>query len=143
MNLSFVCRVNICPVTNSRVRTLYKIAPQPGAPAQARRIIAEELASRLPVSTLDDIKLMVSELVTNGVVHGSGTADDPVMLDLRVNGNICCRVLDRGSGFARGNHRSSAQGLGEGLRLVELLSDRWGMQRSPECTEVWFERQCA
>jgi anti-sigma regulatory factor (Ser/Thr protein kinase) len=139
----FVCGVNICPVMNSRIRTLYKIDPQPEAPAHARRIIAEELSSRVPDETVDDIKLMVSELVTNGIVHG-GQADVPVMLDLSVNGDIRCGVLDHGAGFStRLNHPPSTREGGWGLRLVEQLSDRWGVECSPQRTEVWFERQCA
>jgi len=77
-----------------RVRALYKIEAQPEGPAQARRIIADELAGRLSAPALDDVKLMVSELVTNGIVHGSSEPDAPVMLDLLVNGHIRCRVLD-------------------------------------------------
>ena len=125
---------------DSRVRALYKIDSAPEAPAQARRIIADELAARLPAGTLDDIKLMVSELVTNGVVHGDQAADAPVMLDLCVNGHVRCRVLDHGPGFAARAQRGKRGGWG--LRLVEQLSDRWGMQCSPERTEVWFERHC-
>ncbi len=30
-----------------------------------------------------------------------------------------------------------------GLLVVEQLADRWGMQHSPQRTEVWFERQRA
>lgn len=125
-----------------RVRTLYKIDPRPQAPAQARQIIAEELSSRLPAGVVDDIKLMVSELVTNGIVHGRAETDVPLLLDLLVNGKIRCRVLDRGTGFAAGV-RDPAAGGGWGLRVVEQLADRWGMQRSPQRTEVWFERQCS
>jgi anti-sigma regulatory factor (Ser/Thr protein kinase) len=125
---------------DSRVRALYKIEPQPEGPAQARRIIADELASRVPAPVLDDVKLMVSELVTNGIVHGSTEPDAPVMLDLLVNGNVRCRVLDHGHGFAAGA-RNQASG-GWGLHVVEQLSDRWGMQCSPQQTEVWFERHC-
>jgi anti-sigma regulatory factor (Ser/Thr protein kinase) len=127
---------------DSRVRTLYKIDPQLGGPAQARRIIAEELSSRLPDGSLDDIKLMASELVANGVLHGTRSASDPVMLELVVNGDIRCRVLDHGPGFAKRVEQTKRHS-GWGLRLVELLSDRWGMQCSPDLTEVWFERQCA
>ena len=85
-----------------RVRALYKIEPQAQGPAEARRIIAEELSTRVPAPVIDDVKLMVSELVTNGIVHGSRQDDDPVMLDLIVNGGLVrCRVLDHGQrGFA-------------------------------------------
>jgi two-component sensor histidine kinase len=123
----------------SRVRTLYKIKPRPEAPRQARHIIAEELSARLPPDQLHDLKLMVSELVTNGIVHGRQGADEhPVMLDLCVNGGIRCAVLDRGPGFAA--RVGQAQRGGWGLRLIEALADRWGMQCSPQLTEVWFER---
>ena len=124
-----------------RVRALYKIEPEPEGPAKARRIIAEELASRVPASVLDDVTLMVSELVTNGIVHGSVKSEDPVVLDLLVNGHIRCRVLDHGQGFAGGGRRQGPGGWG--LQVVEQLSDRWGMQYSPQQTEVWFERHCS
>jgi anti-sigma regulatory factor (Ser/Thr protein kinase) len=125
---------------DSRVRALYKIEAQPEAPAQARRIIAKELSARVPAPVLDDVKLMVSELVTNGIVHGSMEADAPVMLDLIVNGSICCRVLDYGQGFAT---RAGQEGPGGwGFQVIEQLSDRWGMRSSAQHTEVWFERTC-
>jgi anti-sigma regulatory factor (Ser/Thr protein kinase) len=127
---------------DSRIRTLYKFDPQLGAPAQARRIIAEELSSRLPDGMLDDIKLMVSELVAQGVVHAGREPGGPVMLDLSVNGDVRCRVLDHGPGFAQRVEQETER-RAWGLRVVEELSDRWGMQCSPQRTEVWFERQCA
>jgi len=64
-----------------------------------------------------------------------------VMLDVLVNGDIRCRVLDSGRGFAS---RAREEGPGGwGLQVVEQLSDRWGMQYSAQRTEVWFERHCA
>ena len=141
MLLSFLSGVNLVRVMDSRFRALYKIDPRPDGPAQARQIIAEELSSRLPVGVLNEIKLMVSELVTNGIVHGSAKRDTPVLLDLVVNGDIHCRVLAHGPGFAGYTGRRPSGG-GWGLQLVEQLADRWGMQRSPQHTEVWFERQC-
>jgi anti-sigma regulatory factor (Ser/Thr protein kinase) len=139
MLLTRLCGVNICSITDSRSRVLYKIAVQPEGPAQARRIIAEELSALLSPRDLDDVKLMVSELVTNGIVHGRHEGEVPVMLDLRVNGDIRCAVLDAGQGFAEPVQPEQRMG-GWGLRLVEQLSDRWGMECSPERTEVWFER---
>jgi anti-sigma regulatory factor (Ser/Thr protein kinase) len=126
---------------DSRIRALYKIDPRRDGPARARQIIAEELSSRLPAGILNDVKLMVSELVTNGIVHGSAAGGTPVLLDLLVNGDVHCRVLDHGPGFANRTRRRSPGG-GWGLHVVEQLADRWGMQRSPQQTEVWFERHC-
>src|ERR1700750_2200695 len=68
--LTCACGVNIFSVMDSRVRALDKIDPQPEGPAQARRIIADELAERVPGTVLDDVTLMVSELVTNGIGPG-------------------------------------------------------------------------
>jgi anti-sigma regulatory factor (Ser/Thr protein kinase) len=126
---------------DSRVRALYKIEPQAEGPAQARQIIAEELATRVPAPLLDDLKLMVSELVTNGIVHGSTEEREPVMLDLVVNGDIRCRVLDHGEGF--GSHPRGESAGGWGLHVVGQLADRWGLQCSPRQTEVWFERHAS
>jgi anti-sigma regulatory factor (Ser/Thr protein kinase) len=126
---------------DSRVRTLYKIDARPQGPAQARRIIAEELSTVLSGTALEDVKLMVSELVTNGIVHGDRGDAGPVILDLCINGEIRCTVLDQGPGFAA-RARDRERG-GWGLRLVEQLSDRWGMECSPRRTGVWFERNCA
>lgn len=125
-----------------RVRALYKIAPRPEGPALARRIIADELSARVPARVLDDVQLMVSELVTNGIVHGAAEDDAPVMLDVCVNGSIRCRVLDVGQGFLTRPVRHEGPG-GWGLRVVEELADRWGVQCSPHRTEVWFERHAA
>ena len=126
---------------DSRARALYKIDAQPKGPAQARRIIAEELSTLLSPTELDDLKLMVSELVTNGIVRGGQVNDVPVMLDLHVNGDIRCAVLDQGPGFASRVREDARRRCG--LQLVEQLSDRWGMECSPQRTEVWFERNCA
>jgi anti-sigma regulatory factor (Ser/Thr protein kinase) len=125
---------------DSRVRALYKLDARPQGARQARRIIADELSTVLSATELEDVKLMVSELVTNGIVHGGPGEEAPVMLDLRINGSIRCAVLDQGPGFAA-RVREGEHG-GWGLRLVEQLSDRWGMECSPRRTEVWFECNC-
>ena len=126
MLLSFVCGVNLCPVMDSRVRALYKIEAQPEGPAQARRIIAEELSTVLSPGELDDVKLMVSELVTNGIVHGRLEPDDvPVMLDLCVNGDIRCARARPWTGFcSRASSEHDARlGPAAGRATVRPLGD--------------------
>ena len=55
---------------------------------------------------------MVSELVTNGIVHGRREDDGSVMLDLCINGDIRCAVLDAGPGFAERAQKRAARRLG-------------------------------
>jgi two-component sensor histidine kinase len=143
MHLRLADWVTLLSIMDSRIRALYKIDPQPTGPAQARRIIAEELDSRLSARSVEEIKLMVSELVTNGILHGASENDAPVLLDLCVNGDIRCGVVDEGRGLAAGLAARVKHGGGWGLQVVEQLADRWGMKRSPDHTEVWFERRCA
>jgi two-component sensor histidine kinase len=122
---------------NSRVRVLYRIDARADAPAQARRIVISELSGRVTRRTLEKLQLLVSELVTNGVVHGRARRGDSITLDLRVNSTLRCAVVDPGSGFARRAARDRDGGCG--LRLVERLADRWGVQRTRQGTRVWFE----
>ena len=55
---------------------------------------------------------------------------------------LSSRLPDHGPGFAA-RARQAAAPNGWGLLVVEQLADRWGMQHSPQRTEVWFERRCA
>lgn len=122
-----------------RLRALYRISARADGPARAREIVTYELSDRVGRSTLDEVKLLVSELVTNGILHGHAGDDDTIVLDLEVNANIRCAVLDHGSGFAGRAERAAGRGGGWGLRLVERLADRWGVTRTAEGTCVWFE----
>jgi anti-sigma regulatory factor (Ser/Thr protein kinase) len=111
----------------------------------ARRIVANELSDHVSDRVLEDVQLMVSELVTNGIVHGSAGDDDPVVLDLCLNGVIECHVLDHGAGFATRFRKDRVEDSpgSWGLQVVEQLSDLWGMECSPQRTEVWFVRDFA
>ncbi|MBV9003651.1 MAG: ATP-binding protein [Solirubrobacterales bacterium] len=121
-----------------RLRALYRISARADGPARAREIVTSELSARVGRSTLDEVKLLVSELVTNSILHGQAGGDGTIVLDLDVNSEIRCAVLDHGSGFAAHAERA-AEGGGWGLRLVELLAHRWGVTRTAEGTCVWFE----
>ena len=67
-----------------------------------------------------DLELVITEVVTNAVRHGSPG--------------------DEGAGFVPrpGAMASDAHG-GFGLFIVEKLTRRWGMTREDHCTRVWFE----
>jgi two-component sensor histidine kinase len=88
-----------------------------------------------------DLHLLVSELVTNGVEHG--TPDDAGRLELRVDAEserVRVEVLDAGEGFEFDPRRPEPDGeTSFGLFLVERMSDRWGFDVHGGRTRVWFE----
>jgi len=113
----------------------------PYAAAAARRALGG-LRDLIGRRCLDDVYLLVSELVTNGVRHGGAGEDD--LLDLAVlrhGDRLRVVVTDWGPGFdgrARPRNRADQTG-GWGLYLVERLAERWGVQRDAGATTVWFE----
>ena len=113
---------------------------EPGAEAasEARAALAA-LDGRINRDALDDVRLLVSELVTNSVRH-SGAPGARVCLDV-VGGadSVRVEVSDGGRGFEP-QARSKAQDEigGWGLHLVERIATRWGVQTGRR-TRVWFE----
>jgi len=108
----------------------------PEAPAAARRDV-EGLAGRLADDVLPDVRLMVSELITNSVKYG---AAGPVrlLIDFRGPRRVRVEVADRGDGFVPTARARPATAVGGwGLHLVETLSDRWGVREGS--SQVWFE----
>lgn len=78
-------------------------------------------------------RLLVSELATNAVRHGSGRIElalEPTARGLRVT------VSDEG-GTGRPTPRTPGADGGFGLHLLADLSDRWG--EGAAGTTIWFE----
>ena len=106
------------------------------APAAARRAV-EEFGERLDPSVVPDVKLLVSELITNSVKYG---ADGEVQLILRSENpqHIHVEVVDQGVGFVpAARDRPKTEPGGWGLHMVEALTERWGVREGS--THVWFE----
>jgi serine/threonine-protein kinase RsbW len=98
-----------------------------------------ELAGGLPGQVLDDVLLCVTELVTNGVEHGTPSASDPILMTVSTDDDrIRVEVGDRGAGFRSHRFVHSTGERGRGLYIVHLLADRWGIDRRG-ITWVWFE----
>jgi hypothetical protein len=111
------------------VRSIYRITGGTDGPSAARRAIVDEFGGRVPALVLEKLKLLISEIVTNRVVHGDG-ADDRMILDLRSDRVLRCAVVD---------HGPATLPQGCVLGLVDQLADRWGVTRSCEFTQMWFE----
>jgi len=111
------------------------------APAAARRGLAG-LADAVPREMLDDLRLLVSELVTNSIRHAGQGPDGWVAVRVSADPRaVRVEVADPGPGFRakpRGTPPQADRTSGRGLYLVAQIADRWGVQRDEE-TRVWFE----
>src|SRR4051794_18277070 len=104
------------------------------APAQARAAVSSRLHGRVADSTLADLLLIVSELVTNAVTHGQGEVR--LAADL-ADGQVRGRVVDEGAGFVHALRDPGGESVGgRGLLVVDQLCENWGMSNGS--TDVWF-----
>ena len=114
----------------------------PGAPlaAAAARSVVERLGDHVPGDMLDNARLLISELVTNAVLHGGARAGGDVRVRILTTAqSIRFEVCDGGRGFqAEHPHLEQDQIGGWGLYLVDQLADRWGVDTEGGCM-VWFE----
>ena len=110
----------------------------PQAAGLARHAV-DELEGEVSPMTLEDGRLLVSELVTNSVRHAGLPGDASILLSIRLlPGGLRVEVTDAGPGFDPGGRPSPGVERGWGLYLVERISKRWGVTRDPH-TLVWFE----
>jgi len=117
-----------------------ELAVSPEAAAHARHAIDGLGATGFPDGRLRDVRLLVSELVTNAVRHARIAPGDVIRLIVDIGGRaLRVEVHDPGGGFVpQQPEPDPARPSGWGLYLVDELADRWGVD-SDEVTLVWFE----
>jgi anti-sigma regulatory factor (Ser/Thr protein kinase) len=113
--------------------------PVPEAVPAAREAI-EVLRDQVAPEVFEDLRLMVSELVTNSLRHADLKPDDRISLTARLDGPVVrVEVEDPGSGFTPPRRtESSPTTSGWGLVIVGQLATDWGV-RADGGTRVWFE----
>jgi anti-sigma regulatory factor (Ser/Thr protein kinase) len=123
------------------VREIDVELPVSSASVAKARARLDELGGGVRDGILDDLRLLVSEVVTNSVRHAGLGPDDSVEVRVRAEpGRVRAEVFDAGPGFRAPNGDPAAgAGSGWGLFLVERVADRWGVDRVGGRTRVWFE----
>lgn len=121
-------------------RFRFELAAHPASPAQARRLTRARLTGwSVCEDTCETAALVVSELVTNAVVH---TASSQIVCELQ-DGAGLVRIAVRDEGCAPGEPHPSPQlpeeEHGRGLLLVDALCRAWGAQEYGPGLVVWAE----
>jgi len=118
-----------------------ELDPGPGCPADARTALSP-LMGALTTQVYSDLRLLVSELVTNSVRHARLRPGDRIRLQVELSDRVLrVEVSDPGEGFgANIPEPAPREPGGWGLFLTEQLADRWGVDREGGWTMVWLER---
>jgi anti-sigma regulatory factor (Ser/Thr protein kinase) len=113
--------------------TVVSLPRSTDAPRQARHMVRDLVAAE----RVEDAKLLVSELVTNAVKYGP--EEESIRLIVQRDGSRTrFTVHDLGLGpLPEMRAQDDPAPGGHGLRLVDTLADRWGVERGS--TRVWFE----
>jgi anti-sigma regulatory factor (Ser/Thr protein kinase) len=107
----------------------------PQAAFLARRAL-DDLDGSIDPKVLPDVRLLVSELITNSVKYGG---DGPVRLEVHASDQtVRAEIVDQGAGFTPKVRDDDLDRVGGwGLHLTERLTSRWGTYEGS--THVWFE----
>jgi anti-sigma regulatory factor (Ser/Thr protein kinase) len=126
------------PVSADSEKQTFTFAPAPASVPRIRERVVGIAEPFIEVERIPDLRLVISEVVTNAVRHG-GDGDMLVAVTPKT-GFLCVQVTDTGDGFApRPRAYEPDEDGGFGLFLVEQLTRRWGLTRENSNTRVWFE----
>ncbi len=120
-----------------------EVRPDPAEVGRARRwarsrLLGSGIGADEPVA--ETLLLLISELVTNAVVH----TGCPAVLRMLFPGpapagTVRVEVADTSARPPSPRHAKGDDTGGRGLELVEGLADRWGWQREGAGKRIWCE----
>lgn len=130
------------PVADLPLSTRLRFGGGPHAPRAAREAVVGLLRGRVAAQLADAAELIVSELVTNSVIHARMGPYDSIDVDVALSdGRLRLTVVDDGGECVPHlvDPDPSRPG-GKGLLVVERLSAAWGVERKRSgVTRVWCE----
>jgi anti-sigma regulatory factor (Ser/Thr protein kinase) len=105
--------------------------------SKALTFAVEQFGASLDPEVVPDVRLLVSELISNSVKYG-GEGQVQLILQSEDRRHVRVEVVDQGVGFVPAvRDRPKTEPGGWGLHLVEALTQRWGVFDGS--THVWFE----
>lgn len=112
-----------------------QLPPDAASAGRARRLVGEVLDEAGLDDLADVAMLLVSETVTNAVLHAATEVGLTVLAD---DGELRVEVRDGSSVLPGIRHYEDEATTGRGVGLVELLATGWGVDTEPEGKTVWF-----
>lgn len=114
---------------------------EPRSVARARGFLKDVLGGSEEHLAVDVASLLVSELVTNAVLHASSAVELTVR---RQRGRVRVVVADASPKAPQRRTYKEEATTGRGLEMVELLAEQWGVDTSAGGGKaVWFEVSAA
>jgi len=114
-----------------------QMAGEPASAGSARRFVAETLQRWDAANDLDTVSLLVSELVSNAIVHAQSDFEVSVLLR---GHTIRIEVDDQSDAPPVPRDADIDDDSGRGMALVEALAIGWGVtERDGSGKTVWFE----
>ncbi len=105
------------------------------------RLLGSGIGADEPLA--ETLVLLISELVTNAVVHTGCPAVLRMLFPGAAAGScagtVRVEVADRSDCPPRQRHADREETGGRGLELVDGLADRWGWQREGTGKRIWCE----
>ncbi len=105
------------------------------SPKAARRIVREMLVGISP-AVIDTVEILVSEIVTNALVHGSG--DRSLLMNLQ-HDCVHVEVHDGDRTLVVPLEVDVLSEHGRGLAIVDALASSWGVDVRDDGKAVWFD----
>ncbi|MFC9236609.1 SpoIIE family protein phosphatase [Streptomyces decoyicus] len=114
----------------------WDLSTDPAVVGSARALAGQQLSEWGLDELLFTTELIVSELVTNAIRHGTG----PITLRLIRQDALICEVSDASSTSPRLRHARTTDEGGRGLFIVAQLTRRWGTRYTPIGKIIWTEQ---
>lgn len=113
-----------------------RFEPDLRSAGEARKFVDDTLGRWNCDELVDTIKLLVSELVTNAVVHAHSEVELAVQLRRET---VRVEVIDAADTVVHRRDAADEAQSGRGMALIEALSSAWGIDTLLSGKSVWFE----
>jgi anti-sigma regulatory factor (Ser/Thr protein kinase) len=108
---------------------------RPESAGDARRFVAETLRDWGLPGLVEPATLLVSELVTNALLHARSEIDVTLVVD---HDELRVEVHDASRAVPRARRYSPEAATGRGLHMLDCVATDWGVRATASGKAMWF-----